>query len=89
MGFFQKLFGKNKNIDARLVGIWETDINDVETVRNHGNVRMTFTKDGKLTYEILSESRIQIMNLVFYTDKGIIISNQPNRNQKPKIIKTH
>ncbi len=83
MGFFQQLFTK-KQIDSRILGVWETDPDDAQTLRNFGKNRMTFSSDGRLVYDAFVGIKIQRMNLVFYTENGWIISNQPSHPREER-----
>jgi len=83
MGLLTKLFGK-KDIDDRLFGKWTTDKNGKLTVDFLGDVTMTFTTKGELIYEIKEDDRLQIINMIFWTEDNYIISDQPTHPKKEK-----
>lgn len=72
------------DIDVRLFGKWTTDKNDKQTVSSLGDVTMTFTPTGELIYEIKEGERIQIINMIFWTEDSYIISDQPSHPNKEK-----
>jgi hypothetical protein len=76
MSFIKKLFGQ-KLLDSKLFGNW-VGIVDGE------DVSMTFTKDGKLIYEINTGGKVQRINMIFETVDNIIISDQPSHPNKEK-----
>ena len=76
MNFFKKIFFKQDR-DPSLFGEWDSIIESPESE----NVKMAFYPDGQLIYHIISNEKIQILNLTFYTKNGLIVSNQPS---KPK-----
>ena len=79
MSFFDKIFGRS-NTDSRLEGIWISDIIH-ETVER---TTMTFTKDGKLIYDIWNGEKIQRILMTYRTDGNIIYSNQPSHPKEEK-----
>lgn len=66
-------------IDPYIIGTWILDdsINEKEIVR--------FDGDGKMIYKIDIGEKFEVIRMVFETENGIIISDQPS---KPKIAKT-
>ncbi len=79
MTILQKLFPPKRKIDARLLGEWQHTAGKDATNANEGETtKMIFTNDGKLTYKMQEASRLQQMNLVFYTKGDYIVSNQPS-----------
>jgi hypothetical protein len=77
MGLFGKLFGQ-RTFDKRLEGVWTSDMEDETTKDCVGNVTMTFTKDGKLLYDIREGERLQRMNMIYWTSDDILYSDQPS-----------
>jgi hypothetical protein len=69
-------------MNNELIGVWNSDQSDEATKENTGNVKMTFTEDGKLIYDINTGSKVQRMNLVYKIDGDNIISDQPSHPQK-------
>jgi hypothetical protein len=82
----QQLHTKSKpsNMDNRLVGIWNSDQNDVLTKNSIGKVSMTFTEDGQLIYDIDAGDKLQRMNLVYRVSGDTIISDQPSHPQEQR-----
>lgn len=83
MSLLTRLFGQ-RDIDGRLFGKWTTDKNDKQTVDLLGDVIMTFTAKGELIYEIKEDDRLQIINMIFWTEDNYIISDQPTHPKKEK-----
>ena len=77
MQFLKKLFS-NPHFDSELTGIWESDPEEIESIEEYGNVRLTFGKNGQLTHEIILHDRIQKINLVYWTQEGVIYTDQPS-----------
>ena len=77
MGLLSKLFGQ-RTLDKRLEGIWTSDMEDETTKNSIGNVTMTFTKNGKLLYDIRDGERVQRMNMVYWTSGDTLYSDQPS-----------
>ena len=69
---------QNKNMETELIGTWISDMNDLATKNNIGNVRMTFTIDGKLIYEIHEAKKLQKMFMIYRINGDTIISDQPS-----------
>jgi len=84
MSFISKIFGK-KELDSPLFGTWFSDFNDEKTKAGFGNVKMTFTKDGKLIYEIREGDKRQIITMIYSFEGNSIITDQPSH---PRIEKT-
>jgi hypothetical protein len=66
------------NMEARIIGVWYSDIDDEVTKNNIGHVTMTFTKEGCLIYDIHEEGKLQRMNMVYRVSGDMIISDQPS-----------
>ena len=66
-------------MDKNLVGIW---ISDESSKNSIGNVTMTFTEDGKLTYDIQENDKIQKIFLTYKVSGDTLISDQPSHPQK-------
>src|SRR6476661_11111019 len=77
MGLLSKIFGQ-RTIDKQLEGAWISDSEDEATKNNIGNVTMTFTKDGKLYYEIQEGEKLQRLNMVYWTSGDTLYSDQPS-----------
>ncbi len=84
MGIFKNLFGQKKVIDQRLIGVWASDLADELTVSNLGNVKITFSDTGDLTYDIIEDGKTQRINMVFWTEGNTVISDQPSHPKKEK-----
>jgi hypothetical protein len=84
MGIFKNVFVQKKAIDPRLIGVWVSDLEDELTVSNLGNVKMTFSETGNLTYDMISDGKIQRINMIFWTDGDILVSDQPSHPKKEK-----
>lgn len=81
MGLFNKLFGK-KSVDTRLEGTWISDRNDEITINSIGDVKMTFTSDGKLIYEIMESDTAQRINLIYWISGDTLFTDQPSHPRK-------
>lgn len=68
----------------KLIGKWNSDQSDEATRISIGNVKMTFTKDGKLIYDINVGDKVERMNLVYKIHNDIIITDQPSHPQEQK-----
>jgi hypothetical protein len=71
-------------MDKNLLGTWNSDENDETTQKTLGKVIMTFTKDGKLVYDIVEGVKQQRMNMVYKVQGDTIISDQPSHPQEQK-----
>jgi len=84
MGLLKNLFGQKKVIDSRLLGTWTSDREDELTLSNLGNVRLTFSDSGDLIYDIIEEEKIQRINMIFWTEGNVVISDQPSHPKKER-----
>jgi hypothetical protein len=84
MGILKNLFVQKKALDPRLIGVWVSDLDDELTVSNLGNVKMTFSDTGGLIYDIIEDSKVQRINMIFWTDGNTLISDQPSHPKKQK-----
>lgn len=84
MGILDKLFG-SRSLDKRLFGVWVSDIDDEKTKLNIGDVKMTFTYDGKLIYDAHESDKIQRINMIFWTEGEFVFTDQPSH---PNVEKT-
>lgn len=82
MSLFSKIFSKKSN--NPFLGIWYSDLNDQNTKSKIGNVKMIFTEDGKLTYEIIENNQKQIINMIYVVDGSSLITNQPSHPKQEK-----
>jgi hypothetical protein len=83
MNWIKKVFG-SKELDSRLFGNWTSDPNDETTKQTIGDVTMTFTPAGRLTYKIKELEKVQIINMSFWTEGEYIISDQPSTPRKQR-----
>jgi len=83
MGLFNKIFVQ-KSLDKELIGIWNSDLTDMVTQNTLGEVTMTFTDDGKLTYDIHENGKIQRINMIYSTIGDTIITDQPSNPRQEK-----
>lgn len=83
MGLFNKIFGQ-KSLDKELIGVWNSDLTDQITKKTLGEVTMTFTDDGKLTYDIHENEKIQRINMVYSLIGDTIITDQPSNPRQEK-----
>jgi hypothetical protein len=75
---------QSKNMDENLIGVWNSDINDVATKNSIGNVTITFTKDGSFTYDIHEGDKLQRMNMTYRVVGDTIISDQSSHPNEQK-----
>jgi hypothetical protein len=87
MGILSKIFGQ-RNFDKQLEGAWISDSEDKTTKNSIGDVTMTFTKDGKLFYDVHEGDKVQRINMVYRTHGDTLYSDQPsNPRQEGTIYK--
>ncbi len=84
MGFFSKIF-KRRNLDKRLEGSWNSDLQDAATIQTIGGVSMTFTEDGRLYYDIRNDDKLQRIEMIYWNSDGLLFSDQPSN---PKVVST-
>jgi hypothetical protein len=77
MGLLSKIFGQ-RNFDKQLEGAWISDSEDKTTKNSIGDVTMTFTKDGKLFYDVHEGDKVQKINMVYRTHRDTLYSDQPS-----------
>jgi len=66
-------------MDKNLVGTWISD----DSAKNEiGNVTMTFTEEGNLTYDVQENDKVQKIFLTYELSGDTLISNQPSHPQK-------
>lgn len=75
-------------MDARLLGIWESDPCDVSPIQQYGQVRLHFFATGDLTYTICGDNVDQIINLTYIVDGNTITTQQPSspREEQTKYV---
>lgn len=59
-----------------IIGKWITDPEDVDAVREYGQVTQEFMPDGRLIYTIHADSTDQVMYLTYRIEGGEIITDQ-------------
>ncbi|MCI1267235.1 MAG: hypothetical protein LKG19_11735 [Saprospiraceae bacterium] len=72
MGFLSKLFTQ-KYLESKLLGSWIAD-----------SIKMTFTSNGKLIYEISENDKVSIINMTYELSGDIILTNQPSHPRTEK-----
>jgi len=80
MGFFKDIF-YSSDIEKRLTGDWFSDLNNDETAKEIGDVRLCFSRK-KPVYEIRLPDKAQIINMTFEIKNTKIITDQPSYPQK-------
>jgi hypothetical protein len=69
-------------LDGRLFGKWRlTTTTAIDTAEDTVS---EFTPDGRLIYSITEGGKTGIMNLVYRTENGHIISNQPSHPREDR-----
>ena len=63
-------------MDARLLGMWESDPTDVTAIEQYGRVRLQFFESGDLTYTICSDTVDQVIRLTYSVDGDTITTQQ-------------
>jgi hypothetical protein len=63
-------------MDARLLGLWESDPGDAAAVERYGRVRLHFFESGDLTYTIWSDTVDQVIRLTYAVDGNTITTQQ-------------
>lgn len=73
MAFLSTLF---KSSSKPFLGEWYSDITDEETLAEMGDIKLTFDKAGKLTYEIKEKNKSQFIYLSYRVKDDTLITNQ-------------
>jgi hypothetical protein len=60
-----------------IIGIWQTDPEDIVSQQLYGNAIMEFRGDGSLIYKIKGENRDQIIYMTYEIKDNFLITNQP------------
>jgi hypothetical protein len=63
-------------MDARLLGMWESDPSDATATEQYGRVRLHFFESGDLTYTICSDAVDQVIRLTYSVDGNTITTQQ-------------
>jgi hypothetical protein len=71
-------------MDIGIVGTWISDLSDLVTKNNIGNVTMTFTNDGRLIYDVQEGKKLQRMYMTYRINGDIIISDQQSNPNEQK-----
>ena len=79
MGLLSKLLSK---VNDPLLGEWVSDPTDLQSIAEMGNIKMSFKKDGSLTYEIIEESKSQFIFMTYNINGNLLITNQPSHPQQ-------
>lgn len=66
----------------KLFGLWKSDPNDAQTIREYGNVLMEFTENNELIYTIKAGDKDQIILMTFEIVNSRLVTDQPTRPQK-------
>src|SRR5262245_61055500 len=61
-----------------LIGTWLIDETDKPAVNIFGGVTLDFDLDGVLLYTIREGEKLQIINMTYTVEDGIIVTNQPS-----------
>lgn len=69
----------------KLLGLWRSDPNDLNSLREYGLITMEFKHDGTLIYTIHEKHKEQKSLLNFKVENNIIITDQPS---SPRIERT-
>jgi hypothetical protein len=69
----------NRTFDERLIGRWTSDPDDQEGIRHFGRATIEFTEGGDLTYTIHLEHKDQKIFLIYTTEDGTLITDQPSK----------
>lgn len=66
----------------KLLGVWESDSNDPETLENYGMVMMEFKENGDLVYVSGSSGKINKILLSYEIDGEVLITDQKTHREK-------
>jgi hypothetical protein len=69
-----------------LIGSWTIDPSDTKSIELYGNIKMEFTSDGMLIYRIVTNNRLQQINMIYETSGNILITDQPSHPSKEESI---
>ena len=70
-------------IDIKLLGTWNIDPKDSESLKQMGKVTMTFQEDNILKYIVQDKGTIQISSLTYWIEKGFIKTIQlPSKDEE-------
>jgi len=64
-----------------LIGKWKLDPNNIESLREYGNISIEFKDTGELIYIIHLESKEQKIYMTYKIEGNLLITNQPSSPQ--------
>lgn len=73
------------NGEATLLGSWRTDPSDQWSLREFGDVSLTFEAGGELVYVVNLPNKKQIMRLSYRVDGVWLITDQPSSPRAEKV----
>lgn len=78
---------RQAEMDPRLLGTWDVDSTDEETIRRHGKTRMIFRPDGTLAYmdRDPQSGKSSVIALIYRTEGDVIITDQPSAPRQERI----
>ena len=80
MNFLKTLFKSPSK--KSFLGEWYSDITDEKTFSEMGDVKMIFSKDGKLTYKTKNGDTLQTIFMTYHIKHNTLITNQPSHPQE-------
>jgi|SRR5215813_2257614 len=69
----------------RLVGLWRTDPNDRDSLREYGDVSLQFDSSGNLVYTVHLPNKEQFMYLTYRLDGKWLVTNQPSHPREERV----
>ncbi|HMQ70621.1 MAG TPA: hypothetical protein PKA90_16675 [Ignavibacteria bacterium] len=81
-----KEFLSGSKMNRRILGEWHSDLNDLFTREEIGDVAIIFYDNGQLIYKIKNENKTQVIEMTYKLISNEIISNQPSHPQMEKTI---
>jgi hypothetical protein len=68
----------------QLIGMWGLDPEDREAVAEYGHTTLVFQEDGSLVYTILGEASDQVLNLTYFLDGEVLVTNQRSQPREER-----
>ena len=68
----------SKGAGEQLVGKWRSDPENLDAIREYGDVSLDFLPNGGLTYTVHGEETRQIMLLTYRVEGDVLITDQPS-----------
>jgi hypothetical protein len=71
-------------LEKGLIGMWGIDPTDTDAVAAFGQNTLVFQEDGSLVYTILGDTSDQILNLTYFVDGDMLVTNQRSKPREER-----